>query len=119
MQPHVNPVHRWLSNNRYQRSLTAALIATVALLLAAAPLLLLVALLETRWRRSKRRRRTRLVGLIALALLAKTVRWLWNELHGAPQRPWHPCAQCGRPIEAGRAWRSTRPGRSSTTSTPY
>jgi hypothetical protein len=31
--------------------------------------------------------------------------WLWDELHGVPHRPWQPCLQCGRPIEApSRAW---------------
>ena len=51
------------------------------------------------------RRRNRVLSLALLGLLARAVVWLWQELRGLPHGQWHPCAQCGAPIEApSRAW---------------
>ena len=95
MQSHVIAGYRWISAHRYQLALITALSALVALLVLASPLLLAVGAME--WKRGKKRQR--IIGLLLIALLIRTARWLWCELRGVPHAPWHPCAQCGRPIE--------------------
>jgi hypothetical protein len=67
-------------------------------------MLLVIALIESHQadrsrQASKGRRRQQPAGLIAFLTLVTAVRWLWDELHDAPHRPWHPCAVCHRPIE--------------------
>jgi hypothetical protein len=87
---------RWLSAHRYQLALLAALVCLSALVVAATPLLLVVSAIE--WKQA--RKGQRLLALMLITQLIKAVVWLWLELHDAPHGRWHPCAQCGRPIEA-------------------
>jgi hypothetical protein len=92
---------RWLIWHRRQLAAGTALIAVSTLLVFMGPLLLAVAALE--WKRA--RRRNRLLGLALTVLLARTVIWLWHELRNLPHGAWHPCAQCGTPIEGpSKAW---------------
>ncbi len=99
MQTQRIALRRWLSWHRYQLAAAAGLAVTTIVLVGAAPLLLAVSVVE--WKRGHRR----LLGLAVLALLARAVVWLWQELRGLPHGRWHPCVQCGWPIEApSRAW---------------
>jgi hypothetical protein len=99
MHHHGTAAVRWLSSHRRQLIIVVALISAVSVLLIAALPLLIVALVE--WKLEPRRiRRPRLIGLQLLNQLLSTSRWPWCELHGLPHGPWHPCAQCGRPIDA-------------------
>lgn len=100
MRSHVIAAGRWISDHRHQIAIATCLTILLAFLVCVAPILLALAIVESRQTHGRRLPRNRLCGLIALSFLANSVRWLWNELQGAPQRPWHPCAQCGRPIEA-------------------
>jgi hypothetical protein len=95
MRHQATAAARWLPTHRYQLELTAALLLASALLVAVAPVLLVVAAIE--WKQSRKRKR--LLAVALLTQLVKAVGWLWDELHGAPHGPWHPCAQCHRPIE--------------------
>jgi hypothetical protein len=89
---------RWLSAQRYQLTLAGALLSALALLLITAPFLLALALIE--WKlEPRKRRKPRLIGLLLIDQQLSACRWLWCELHDLPHRPWHPCAQCGKPIE--------------------
>ena len=67
----------------------------VVLLFAALPLLLALAVVE---RRTTNRRKN-LPGVALTRLLARAAVWLWRDLRGIPHARWHPCAQCGKPIE--------------------
>ncbi len=96
MHPHVIALSRWLRAHRYQLTLAAGLLGAMVLLAAATPLLLAMAGIE--WKRS--RRRGRMLSVLLLVLLARGARWLWLETRGIPHKAWHPCAQCGAPIEA-------------------
>lgn len=87
---------RWLSWHRYRLAAAAALIGVGAALLFTGPVLVAVAAVE--WKYS--RRPNRLLSLAVAALLLRAVVWLWEELWGTPHGRWHPCAQCGVPIEA-------------------
>jgi hypothetical protein len=99
MHSHGIALWRWLSWHRYQLAVAAALVLVAAVLLSAAPGLLAIGGFE--WKA----RHKRLLGLALLGLLARSIVWLWQELSGLPHGPWHPCAQCGVPIEApSRAW---------------
>jgi hypothetical protein len=98
MQSHVIPPARWLWEHRYPIALISALISVFALLALVTPWLLAIACVERGYSRD-RRRKQRSFGVQAIVVLAGTARWIWRELHGIPHRPWHPCAQCGRPIE--------------------
>jgi hypothetical protein len=101
MQSHGIALWRWLSWHRLQIAAATALIGVAALLVFAAPVLLAVAAIE--WKYS--RRGNRIPSLALLGLLARAVVWLWQELRGLPQGQWHPCVQCGAPIEApSQAW---------------
>ena len=101
MQDQRIALWRWLRWHRLQIAAAACLIALVAVLLVASPALLAGAVFE--WKYS--RRRTRLLSLALAGLLAGVVVWLWQELRGFPHGQWHPCGQCGAPIEApSRAW---------------
>jgi hypothetical protein len=94
-------LRRWLSWHRLQIPAATALIAVAALLAFTGPLLLLGVAFE--WKHS--RRNSRLLTLALLGLLARAVVCLWQELRGLPHGQWHPCAQCGAPIEEpSRAW---------------
>lgn len=99
MRIHRIALRRSLSDHRYQLALTAALALLVAAAVVAAPPLLAAAAIE--WKYSRRR-------LLTFALLGLAVRalvWLWQELRGLPHGRWHPCVQCGTPIEApSGAW---------------
>lgn len=92
---------RWLSWHRYQLAAGAALALISALLVLVGPALLVLATLEWKYRR----RRSRLLSHALVGLFVRAVVWLWQELRGLPHGRWHPCAQCGAPIEApSRAW---------------
>jgi hypothetical protein len=98
MHAHRTAASRWLSAHRYQLTLAAALLSALALLLISAPFLLVLALIE--WKlEPRKRRKPRLIGLLIINQLLLATHWLWCELHDLPRRPWHPCAQCGKPIE--------------------
>jgi hypothetical protein len=88
-------ISRRLSNHRYQFVLVVALVVASALLAVTGPFLLALATWE--WKIGKRRRR--LVGIALVTLIARAIRWLWQELRGSPHGRWHACAQCGYPIE--------------------
>jgi hypothetical protein len=85
---------RWLTWHRYQLAVATALVLVVVALLSAAPLLLALGAVE--WKARHRR----LLGLALLGLLVRSIVWLWRETLGVPHGRWHPCAQCGAPIEA-------------------
>jgi len=92
---------RWLIWHRLQIAAATALVGGAVLLLFLGPALLGVAAIE--WKYS--RRPNRLLSLAVLELLSTAFVWLWQELRDLPDREWHPCAQCGAPIEtASRAW---------------
>jgi hypothetical protein len=109
---------RWFIDHRRQLALIAACGLTIGLLLVVLPWLLLFA--ATEWKLS--RRRGRILGLALAGQLTRTLRWLWCELSDTPHGPWHPCAQCGKPIDDrsraaycshscrhhGPAWNGTR-----------
>jgi hypothetical protein len=87
---------RW--QDRRRLALAAAVALTTAALLLAGPPLALFAAVE--WKlAAKPHRRRRLTGWAAAGLIWRAMVWLWLELAEAPHGPWHPCAQCGRPIE--------------------
>lgn len=96
MHSHGIALWRWLTWHRLQVATGSALALVAALLLFAGPALLALAAVE--WKYS--RRRSRLVTLALVGCLARAVVWLWQELRGLPHGQWHPCAQCGAPIEA-------------------
>jgi hypothetical protein len=99
MHPHGIALWRWLSRHRYQLTLATALVFIAVVLLFVGPMLLAVGAFE--WKSSHRR----LLGLTVLGLLARSIVLLWQKLHGIPHGRWHPCAQCGAPIEApSKAW---------------
>lgn len=101
MHAHGTALWRWLLCHRLAIAAGAALALIAALLVLVGPALLVLAALE--WKHS--RRRARLLSLALIGLLARAVVWLWQELRGLPHGQWHPCAQCGAPIEApSRAW---------------
>jgi hypothetical protein len=95
MQTQRTALRRWLSWHRRQLAAGAALLTLGAALAVAAPILLTLAALE--WKHA--RRRSRLVGLALTALLARAVVWLWQELRNLPHGDWHPCVECGAPID--------------------
>lgn len=101
MHCHGIALWRWLSWHRLQVGAATALVGVLALLLFAGPALLAVAGLE--WKYS--RRPNRLLSLAIAALLVRAAFWLWQEVRNLPHGHWHPCAQCGAPIESpSRAW---------------
>jgi hypothetical protein len=101
MQDQGIALTRWLQWRRLQIATATGLIGLVAVLLVASPALVVGGAVE--WKYS--RRRTRLLSLALLGLLVRAVIWLWQELRGLPHGQWHPCTQCGAPIEApSRAW---------------
>lgn len=96
MQAQGIALWRWTCLHRREIAATAALVTVAGALLALGPALLALAAVE--WKHSRRRRR---LGTLALALLlARAVLWLWRDIRAVPHGHWHPCAQCGRPIEA-------------------
>lgn len=101
MHSHGIALWRWLSWHRLQIAAATGLVGVAALLLVAAPVLLAGAVVE--W--THNRRGNRILSLALLGLLARALVWLWQELRRLPHGKWHPCAQCGAPIEApSRAW---------------
>ena len=89
-------VWRWLWIHRRQLALAAAVVVAAAGLVLAGPWLLLAAALE--WKTANPHKRRRLLAVGVAVRWWRLLVWLWRELAGAPQGPWHPCAQCGRPI---------------------
>lgn len=101
MQDQGIALWRWLRWHRLQIAAATCLIPLVAVLVVASPALLVGAMFEWKYGRSRKR----LLSLALAGLLARGVVWLWQELRGLPHGQWHPCAQCGAPIEApSRAW---------------
>ena len=101
MRSHGIALWRWLSWHRYQLFAGTALAVVAAAFVLVGPALLVLAAVE--WKYSPRR--SRLLSLALFGLLARALLWSWQELRGLPHGPWHPCAQCGAPIEApSRAW---------------
>jgi hypothetical protein len=101
MHDQGNSLWRWLQWHRLHIATAAALVGLVVVSLTASPALLVGAMFE--WKYS--RRRTRLLSLAVAGLLVRAVVWLWQEFRGLPHGRWHPCAQCGAPIESpSRAW---------------
>ena len=101
MHSHGIALRRWLSWHRYQLAAGAAFALVAAVLVTAGPALLAAAAIEWKYTR----RRNRVLSLALLGLLARGLVWLWQELRGLPHGWWHPCAQCGAPIEApSQAW---------------
>jgi hypothetical protein len=96
MQAQASAIWRWTLQHRRELLVSTALAFTIAALVFAGPWLLLLAAIEG----NQKRRRKRLLILALLGLLAKTAVWLWRDLCGVPHGNWHPCAQCGAPIEA-------------------
>jgi hypothetical protein len=95
-------LRRWLIRHRRQLATGTALIVVAALLAAVGPPLLALAAVE--WKHS-RRKTPRLLGLALAGLLVRGLVWLWRDLQNLPHGDWHPCAQCGAPIEGpSRAW---------------
>ena len=94
MHAQGNALRRWFSNHRPELTLTAALGLMAAVLLIALPWLLLLGAVE--WKTIRRRR---ILGLAVAGQLLRASRWLWCELTDTPHGPWHPCAQCGLPID--------------------
>src|SRR5262249_28056198 len=100
MHTHRTAALSWLRLHCRELAVGAALALTVAVGFAVLPFLFAIAVVE--WRSGSTRKR--LFTFAFIAMLVGTIRWLWIELHRAPHRPWHPCAQCGRPIvEPSRA----------------
>ena len=95
MQTQRIALRRWLSWHHRELAAGTALITLTAVLVVAGPMLLTVAAVE--WKHG--RRRNRLLGLALTALLARTAIWLCQELRDLPHGAWHPCLQCGAPIE--------------------
>jgi hypothetical protein len=95
MHHHRTALWRSLTDHRHELLLATALSATTVALAVVGPLLLLVAAVEGM--SSKRKREP--VGLTLTVALARAVAWLWRELHEQPHGRWHPCSQCGKPIE--------------------
>lgn len=99
MRTHRIRLRRWFSEHRYQLALVTATGVVGVSLAACAPLLLTAAAVE--WKLGHRR----LLAIAILAALGRALVWLWQELRSHPHRRWHPCAQCGFPIEApATAW---------------
>jgi hypothetical protein len=96
MHMHRTAAWRWLSDHRHELALSTALAATTTILVIVGPALLALAILE---RVAHKRRCKTSVALTIVARLARAVTWLWRELHDQPHGRWHPCTQCGKPIE--------------------
>jgi hypothetical protein len=102
MHPQRTALRRWLIWHRRQLAAGTALGLLAAVLTVTGPLLLTLAAVE--WKHS-RRKRPRLLGLALAGPLAQAIVWLWQDLLDLPHGEWHPCAQCGAPIEApSQAW---------------
>jgi hypothetical protein len=85
-------------NDRRRLALATAILVIAAVLVVTGPWLALLAAVE--WKlAAKPHRGGRLIGWATAGLLWRALVWLWLELAEAPHGPWHPCAQCGRPIE--------------------
>jgi hypothetical protein len=101
MHSHGIALWRWLSWHRSQLAAGLSFALVAAVLVTAGPALLAVAAVEWKYTR----RRNRMLSPALLGLLGRGLVWLWQELRGLPHGPWHPCAQCGAPIEApSQAW---------------
>lgn len=96
MRSHGIAFWRWLSWHRLEFAAGAALALIGALLVLVGPALLALAAIELKCSR----RRSRLLSFALLGLLARAVVWLWQELRSLPRGRWHPCTQCGAPVEA-------------------
>jgi hypothetical protein len=84
---------RLLWQHRRELALSLLLITLAATLVALAPPLLTIAALQ------ERRPRRRSLPLSVLQHVWDAVVWSWRQLHRQPRPGWHPCEQCGFPIE--------------------
>jgi hypothetical protein len=98
MQPHASHAYRWITAHRRELALATGLLLALVTLVLAVPVLLLVAAVESR-HGSRRRRKRRLNSLVALSTPVGVIGWLWCELNELPHGRWHPCVQCGQPIQ--------------------
>jgi hypothetical protein len=96
MRSQGTALRRWLSWHRHQLAAAAALALIAALLVLVGPALVVLAALEWKYNR----RPNRLLSLAIAALLVRAAFWLWQEARNLPHGHWHPCAQCGAPIES-------------------
>jgi hypothetical protein len=96
MRSHVIAAAPWARRHRYEITLATALALTTGVLVVATPILLTAAAVE--WKHG--RRRSRLLSLALILALARAVAWLSRELRNLPHGRWHPCGQCGAPIQA-------------------
>jgi hypothetical protein len=92
MHQQRNPA-RLLWRYRRELALSLLLITLATTLVALAPPLLLIAAVQ------ERRPRRRGVPLSVLRNVWEAVAWTWRNLHRLPRPGWHPCEQCGFPIE--------------------
>jgi hypothetical protein len=99
MQYHVIAAIRRLQAHRRELMLGFGLVCVSGLLFAAAPVSLLAVAIE-RQVHHRRRRRRQLWSVLLFVFLLRTAHSLWRSLRRIPNRPWHPCAQCGKPIQA-------------------
>ena len=95
MHQQGNSLIRWILRHRRELAAATGPVLLVALLLAALPLLLAVAVVEKRTTSTRKN----LAVLALVGFLARTAAWLWRDLRGLPHGAWHPCAQCGKPVE--------------------
>jgi hypothetical protein len=95
MHGHRTALWRWLCDHRHELALTIALAVTSSVLAVLGPMLLTLALVENLTNNRKRRP----VGLTVTFALAEAVVWVWHELRDESHGRWHPCVQCGRPID--------------------
>jgi hypothetical protein len=98
MHTQRTPGVRRIWNDRRRLALACALVLTGAALVLVGSWLALLAAVEWKVAANPGKRR-RLIGWAAAGSLWRAVVWLRLELAGAPHRPWHPCAQCGQPIQ--------------------
>jgi hypothetical protein len=98
MQSHVIPATRWLSAHRRELLLGLCLTGVLCLIAIGTTLLLPIATIEW-WQRNNHHKRHALMSVSLLTMLLRTAHVLWCKLRHIPRSKWHPCAQCGHPIE--------------------
>jgi hypothetical protein len=79
--------------HRRELALSLLLITLATTLVALTPPLLLIAALQ------EQRPRRRSHPLRVLQNIWDALAWSWRQLHRLPRPGWHPCEQCGFPIE--------------------
>jgi hypothetical protein len=95
MQTHVIAGSRWLRRHQHEITVATALAISFTTLVLATTIVLPIAAIE--WKQTPRSKRV--LSLAVLSVLVQTTVRLWCELRNIPHGRWHPCTQCGRPIE--------------------